>query len=1526
MSVQVAARDEWVARIPGMRNRIAGILFATIGVLLALTVIVVPLQPEQQVFFALGGFILFLVLNRFEGRTVTLMLALLSTVISLRYIYWRLTETLEYAGFWQTFLGTGLVLAEIYAVISLVLSYFQILWPLDRKPVPLPDDPEDWPTVDVFIPTYNEPLEVVRPTVLAAMALDWPRHKFNVYVLDDGRREEFRRFAAEAGCGYIIRPDNKGAKAGNINHALKQTDGEYVVIFDCDHVTTRAFLQLSVGWMIRDKGLCMVQTPHYFYSPDPFERNLAAGQRVPNEGLLFYGLIQQGNDFWGATFFCGSCAVIRRTALEGIGGVPTETVTEDCHASLRMQKAGWRTAYLRVPLAAGLATERLMLHIGQRMRWARGMIQILRLENPLTSKGLSFSQRLCYFMAMFHFLFPLPRVVFLTAPLAFLLFGESIIAASPLAIVAYAGPHIVHSIVTASRIQRTVRHSFWSEIYEAVLAIYLMPVTLATLLDPRRGKFNVTDKGGTLEEGYFDLRAVGPNMILSFLLILGVLFGIYGLATNPPASLEFQAYALNVVWATLCLITVLAGLAVGRERRQVRERARIGAQVGSVVVLPDGRRIAGLSEDLSLGGAAVQAARPEGLSEDALVTIELEVGTESVAIPAEILRWQDNRLQIRFAPQDLRDESHIVRAVLGRADAWVEWDDIRPDRPLRSLKEVFVSIGGLFAGGSQFSFRRKPRGPRAGAQGPAPVAQPVAPGTAQEAVARSGLARRAAAVSAFLGLLLVPAAALAQPRPAQAPPPPAAVGNPLLPAPSPAITQGGTAGALPPVIGTTPILTTQQGPRGTPATRTETRTLRQLGLRGPMQLRGVSDLQGLLFGVRGDEVVTGARLTLQGATSPALIPELSQIAITLNEQFVGTIQPDRQRPAFGPLEFPINPVFFADANRLNFRFSGRYAVECNDPLSGLLWSTISDNSTLALTLERLPITRDLARLPEPFFDPRLLREPLVLPFVLPDNANNDALRAALVTSSWFAIQADYRGASFPVSNSVPQRGNAVVIAAGPDSIPGLGLPRFDGPTLAVVGNPNDPLGLLLVVGGRTAAEAATAAVALGVGREALSGESALVQAQQVPPRQPYDAPRWVRTDRAVRFGEMVDPSELQAFGYVPGPIAIPFRTAPDIYTWRNRPLEADIRFRAPPGPIMDVTVSRLDLAINDVYLRSLPLREGEPTWPFNWVRRQVGAAERGQAVVGLPPYMLFGQNELQLRFDMRPLHRGDCVAVPGDVRASIDPDSTIDISRAHRIATLPNLAHFVSSGFPFTRLADLAETAIVVPERPTPDELSSIFTLMGRNSAIVGYPPVAAAIVRGAALEQVQDRDLIVVGTLGRQPALQTLMRNGPLALEGDRLTVALTDGLGDFRHIFGGSERREERERVAAQLSAPGDALGAIIGFESPLRSGRSVVVVTGTTAAGIEQMVQALRDPEQVPRIQGDVALLSGGRVAAYRLGSTYTVGVLPPWMWPQWYLGENPWALLGMVALALILVVGPLYWVLRRRAALRLRARTA
>ncbi|MFC7737709.1 UDP-forming cellulose synthase catalytic subunit [Roseomonas sp. GCM10028921] len=1526
------------------------------GFVVALPFVVAPLEAEPQAWVAVGCLLVFCIASLVPGRGTLVFLALLSGVISMRYIYWRVTDTLDYTSFLSTFLGTGLLLAEIYAVVALLLSYLQSLWPLERRPAPLPEDPEEWPTVDVFIPTYNEPLEVVKPTIFAALAMDWPRHKMNVLLLDDGKREEFRAFCEQVGCGYMVRPDNKGAKAGNINHALLRTSGEYVVIFDCDHAATRAFLQMTVGWMMRDAGLAMVQTPHHFYSPNPFERNLASGTRVPNEGLLFYGLIQQGNDLWNATFFCGSCAVIRRTALEEVGGVPTQTVTEDCHCSLKMQRLGWRTAYLRLPLAAGLATDRLIAHIGQRMRWARGMVQIFRVDNPLLGPGLSITQRFCYVSSMWHFLFPLPRFVFLTAPLAFLLFGQNIIAASPLAIVAYAGPHVVHAVMTSSKLQARVRHSFWSEIYETVLTLYLLPVVLTTLLDPKKGKFNVTDKGGTLDEGYFDFRATGPNFVLAVILVLGMLSGVYGMSANDPESLQFQANALNTFWVFLSLLTVLAGLAVGRERRQVRERARIGAVLPMDVVLPDGRLVPGETRDLSLGGAAALVPRPDGLPDNATVTLEIDLGPERVAIPAEVLRWQDSRLQVRFAPVDVRDEGNITRVVLGRADAWVDWDDVRTDRPLHSLGEVLRSIGGLFRGESQFSLKAH-RARRAAARAAVAAATsrhaPAATAPRAAEAARARRVERAKRSAALLLVGLLPATAGAQVPRNQAPTPPPAIGQggftpPPLPgaapapfapapltgglpsyAPGPALPGGprvAPAGA-PPIAPSAPVTFGGEAPPAA-GTRTETRTLRQLGLRSPMQLRGLADLQGILFGIRSDEVVTAARLTLQGATSPGLIPDLSQIAITMNEQFVGAVTPDRARPAFGPVEFPINPVFFADSNRLNMRFTGRYAVECNDPLSGLLWSTVSDLSTLQLTLERLPLARDLARLPEPFFDPRLLREPLVLPVVMADGAGNDAVRAAIIASSWFAVQADYRGSSFPVSAVVPSRGNAVVVATGSDSLPGLTLPRMDGPTLAILPNPNDRNSVLLLVGGRSGAEAAVAAQVLATAKEGLSGETATVQVADLPARRPYDAPRWIRNDRPVRFGELVDPSELQSYGYVPGPVSVPFRTAPDLYTFRDRNLPVDVRFRAPPGPVLDLAVSRLDAALNDVYLKSFPLREAGAAWPWPWLNRTIGtsaAAERGEGQVGLPPYLIFGLNELQFRFDLRPLNRGDCVSVPGDIRSSIDPDSTIDLSAAYRYTELPNLAYFVGSGFPYTKMADLSSTAVILPDRATSLEISSTLNLIGRLASIVGYPATRIDVARPGGLETVAARDLLVIGPLNRQPALTTLLRDAPITVEGNRVNVALPDALESFRNVFLSDDRRLERERLTATLGgAAGEGSGMLIGFQSPLNAERSVIALTGTNPQGMEAMVAALRDTEQQPRIQGDVAYLANGRVQSFKVSRNYGVGSLPVTLLPQRYLATRPDLMLGLLVVAALAVAVPLYWTLRRRAINRLRIR--
>ena len=228
---------------------LAGVLF-----LLAIF-ITVPFSLEAQAIFM--SLILFIAysLRGIKGPLPTIVMITLSVTTSTRYIWWRFNETLNWGDPLALFLGFGLLAAEAYAWFILILGFFQTIRPLKRKPVQLPKDTSTWPSVDIYIPTYNEPLSVVKPTTIAALALDWPEDKINVYILDDGKRDEFKAFAAEIGVGYIVRPDNHHAKAGNLNHAMRYTDGELIAIFDCDHVPVRSFLQMTIGLFVEDEKI-----------------------------------------------------------------------------------------------------------------------------------------------------------------------------------------------------------------------------------------------------------------------------------------------------------------------------------------------------------------------------------------------------------------------------------------------------------------------------------------------------------------------------------------------------------------------------------------------------------------------------------------------------------------------------------------------------------------------------------------------------------------------------------------------------------------------------------------------------------------------------------------------------------------------------------------------------------------------------------------------------------------------------------------------------------------------------------------------------------------------------------------------------------------------------------------------------------------------------------------------------------------------------------------------------------------------
>lgn len=613
-----------------------------------------------------------------------LLLAYLSAGVSLRYIVWRGTYTLGLDRPEDRTLAYLLFAAEAYGCVVLLAGYFQTVVLRPRRPVPLPPDTTTWPWVDVLIPSYDESAEIVRRTIIGAMAMSYPNKR--IFLLDDGRRPEMRALAESLGVEYRNRPDNKHAKAGNLNTALKTTDGDLVAIFDCDHVPVRSFLNVTVGLFLQDPKMALVQTPHHFYNPDPFERNLWLEGQMPPEQQVFYHAVQIGNDFWNSVLFCGSCAVLRRSALMGIGGIAQETVTEDAHTSMRLAAAGWNTSYLDVPLAAGLATERYAYHIAQRIRWARGMTQILRLDNPLTKPGLTLPQRLNYFNAIQHFQFGIPRLVFVLAPALYLVFGIHPLAATPGEVLSYGLPHMFLSVLGGLACARSMRHAFWAEVYEVALAPYCALVTTLAWIAPRRGKFNVTTKGTQLDRAQFDWRKASPNLALLALVGAAAVLAPGRILASP---FEAETLAISLVFDLFNLVVLITAIAVALERPQQRHEHRVRRSFAAEVETDDGTYLPARTLDLCESGARITLNGADLASDVGWLRIERWDGWTApmrFSVQNTATHGGTPLLGVRF--QDLSDFDRrlIVELMFSEPDSWSV--EASPSTPLSAIRSL----------------------------------------------------------------------------------------------------------------------------------------------------------------------------------------------------------------------------------------------------------------------------------------------------------------------------------------------------------------------------------------------------------------------------------------------------------------------------------------------------------------------------------------------------------------------------------------------------------------------------------------------------------------------------------------------------------------------------------------------------------------------------------------------------------------------------------------------------------------------
>lgn len=1464
-----------------LADRLAPWLAGAAMLFAAAVVIGVPLDLTQQWLMAGGTVLGTMILSRRGSRKAALTLGILAIITSTRYMFWRTTQTLQFNTLPEFLFGTGLYLAELYAWILLLLGFLQTSWPLERPPVEIEGEPETWPTVDVYIPTYNESLEIVRNTVYAAMDMDYPADRFRVYILDDGRRPEFRAFAREAGCGYITRDNNLHAKAGNLNAAMKKTDGELIAIFDCDHVPTRAFLQLSLGWFQKDTRLALMQTPHFFYSPDPVQRNLAPVRDMPGEGDLFYNPVQDGNDLWNATFFCGSCAVIRREALMQTNGFAGETVTEDAHTALKLQRMGWNTAYISARLSAGLATERLVVHVGQRIRWARGMTQIMRIDNPLLGKGLKWQQRLCYLNAMLHFQFPLPRIVFLTSPLAYLIFGQNIIQASASLIFAYALPHLFCSQVSSQRQHGGWRRPFWGEIYETILAFHLVAPTVITWFQPRKGKFNVTDKGGVLDRTYFDWAIVKPHLVTVGLLAGGMLLAIAKYLFFPQYfNVQIDTLLLNLAWAGFSLTLLLAAVSVARETRQSRQEIRLQARLPVTVHFASGHVAQGVTCDISMGGAAVDL--PTGAAPlDVPVThVVLSTGAEKLAVKVDQVRRRDGFVSVRFLPLENIAARQLVRAIMGRADAWQRAAPPAPVHGLRSLQDIIV-IDALTVKRAlrlNFAERRKMKAEEAAVaklnEATAAAGKPALPGFLAKA---ASVALAVAATGYALMPQLVHAAPVAAPTAAQA--------------------------------------------SAAPATNkldTERLTFKDLRIRNAIRLQGTRGEISIPFGLRQDQVVSGASITLQAAWSPALLGDSSQLVVLVNGEVAQIIALKPENSGGQVISVPINPALFLPGdNQLNLRLIGHYARDCEDPFNSLLWANISNTrSWLDLTTQHLPMRPDLARLPAPFFE-KGINSTVKVPFVFAGQPRAGELEAAAPIASWLGSLASYRGFSFkPWFGQLPT-GSAVVFLNRAGAMPELGL-SVSGPSAAVIANPRNPAGTLLVIMGRDNAELRLAASAIATGKGVFGGARMSFEGARIPTWARYGAPRWLPTDRAIQLGQLTEPYALQGLGLPPGPLTARFRVAPDLFFWPRQGGTIDLRYRYPIAKWLDRDASRLDVSMNGQYLKTLPLTG---SWWAGLFGGSGANSHDGHREVVLPRYALFGQNELVFDYNLIVANKQKCTGMlPDNVRVSVLPESLIDLTDAYHGIEMPDLAPFAGAGYPFTIRPDLAETTVVMASNPSAASVEAFLGLMGRFGDATGAAATGVTVTDRVQPERLADQDILVIGSSTLAGAGE-FFANAPVRFEGGALKVRETTPLQNLGALFSNREHANSEEVADAVQNARG--FSGIVSFRSPYGGERTVVALLADDPRQLPLLVDGMADAKINAQIQGDLSVTSGDGMASFAVGPTYWVGSLPVWMKVAYWFSQRPLLMALSTLLLALALTGPVYLFFSRQAKARLAA---
>lgn len=601
-----------------------------------------------------------------------------TVVTSIIYLIWRIFFTIPFGeGIIALISGMYLLIVEIVGMLEEVVHYnnmTNIEYPMIPKA-----DFSEFPDVDIFIATYNEPVELLYKTINGCINMEYPdENKVHIYICDDSNRIEMKKLAEEMNINYITRTERKDAKAGNFNNALAKTDSPLVVTFDADMIPMHDFLMSTVPYFVEDltnakkiekkdgkearknrKGkIGFIQTPQSFYNPDLFQYNLFSETRIPNEQDYFYRDIQISRNKSNSVIYGGTNTVISREALDEIGGFYTKVITEDFATGILIQSNGYTCYAIDEVHASGLAPEDLKGLVKQRQRWARGCIQTGRKLNILFRKGLNISQKLSYISAITYWYGCLKRLIYIMAPILFSVFGVVVVKCTLLEVLIFWLPMYIFSSKSLKLVSRKIRTVKWTNVYETILFPSLIVSVILESLGISQKKFNVTRKGGAIEDKNYQIKKAIPHIILSILSIIGIINCVkFTFITGTPV------YIVLIFWLIINLYNIVMSIFFMLGRQVLRRAERFPINIDCIVSFHE-KELKCTTNDISENGLSIVLKKPEFIPYKESIRILLQTDRYKAQFVAKIIHVGQVGEQWKYAMEIQEIDDHNLKQLL----------------------------------------------------------------------------------------------------------------------------------------------------------------------------------------------------------------------------------------------------------------------------------------------------------------------------------------------------------------------------------------------------------------------------------------------------------------------------------------------------------------------------------------------------------------------------------------------------------------------------------------------------------------------------------------------------------------------------------------------------------------------------------------------------------------------------------------------------------------------------------------------